>query len=297
MLNFQPQGFVQRVLVTDLGVMVYYTNATDVTEASPSLVFLHSLGGGSSAFEWSRVYGNLGPSYRVIAPDLIGWGQSTHPVRAYRVEDYLALITHLLESLDLAPALIAATSLTAGVVIRLAIQRPDLCRGLFLVSPLGNRDFGRDYRLSLPALVTRIPGLDRLVYGLGAANELAVRWFLSTVLFADGDRVTPEMVQACVTGTRQPKAEYAALASLSGAISFDLAAYLGQLQVPTVMVIGEKSRFTPPAVLKRLASLNPRAIVALHQLPEVGVLPHLEKPEVVEPLLRDFVQSTLARER
>lgn len=293
-LNFQPQGFVQRVLTTDLGIMAYYTNLPATNQVSTPLVFLHSLGGGSSAFEWSRVYGNLGPSYRVIAPDLIGWGQSTHPVRAYRVEDYFALITHLLESLDLAPALIAATSLTAGVVIRLAIQRPDLCRGLFLVSPLGNRDFGRDYRLSLPALLTRVPGLDRLVYGLGAANELAVRWFLSTVLFADGDRVTPEMVQAYLTGTQQPQAEYAALASLTGAISFDLAAYLGQLQVPTVMVLGEKSRFTPPAVLKRLASLNPRAIVALHQVAGAGVLPHLERPEVVEPLLRDFVQSILA---
>lgn len=274
--------------------MAYYTNASEAREGSTTLVFLHSLGGGSSAFEWSRLYGRLSSCYRIIAPDLIGWGQSTHPARAYRVEDYLAMVTQLLESLHLAPALIAATSLTAGVVIRLAIQRPDLCRGLFLVSPLGNRDFGRDYRLSPPALLTQVPGLDQLIYQLGAANELAVRWFLQTVLFADGDRVTPEIVQAYLAGTQQPQAEYAALASLSGAISFDLAAYLGQLQIPTVMVIGEASRFTPPAVLKRLASLNPRAIVGLHQIPGVGVLPHLERPDLVEPLLRDFVQSTLA---
>ncbi|XGB42489.1 MAG: hypothetical protein LVS60_00995 [Nodosilinea sp. LVE1205-7] len=46
MLNFQPQGFVQRVLTTDLGIMAYYTNASEAREGSTTLVFLHSLGVG-----------------------------------------------------------------------------------------------------------------------------------------------------------------------------------------------------------------------------------------------------------
>jgi pimeloyl-ACP methyl ester carboxylesterase len=299
MLNFQPPGFIQQALATDLGVMAYYTpggwpwttdQGPDQAARSP-LVFLHSLGGGSSAYEWSKVYTAFGATHRVIAPDLIGWGQSSHPARTYSVEDYFAMITQLLEAVGQPPTLVAATSLTAGVVIRLAGLRPDLFKGLFLVSPLGNSDFGRDYRASLPALLASTPGVDKLLYQVGAANALAVRSFLSTFLFADPRRLTTETVQAYLACTQQPNAEYSALASLNGTISFDLARYIGQLQTPTTVVLGASSRFTPPALVKRLASLNPKAIARVIEVPDSGVLPHVEHPAVVIGLLRQFLRA------
>lgn len=294
MLNFQPLGFIQQALATDLGVMAYYTPGgwpwqREENTSRPPLVFLHSLGGGSSAFEWSKVYAAFGATHRVIAPDLIGWGQSTHPARSYCTEDYFYMITHLLESVAEPPALVAATSLTAGVVIRLAGMRPDLFRGLFLVSPSGNSDFGRDYKASLPALLASTPGVDKLLYQVGAANELAVRSFLSTFLFADPRRITPDTVQAYVACTQQANAEYSALASLNGDISFDLARYIGQLQTPTTVVLGAGSRFTAPATVKRLASLNPKAMQQVIEVPDSGVLPHVEHPAVVIALLRQFL--------
>ncbi len=291
MLNFQPAGFTQKALAMELGVMAYYTQFdANRPEGSP-IVFLHSLGGGSSAFEWSKVYGLLGDTYPVIAPDLIGWGQSTHPVRTYSVEDYFEMITQLLEALTQPPTTVVATSLTAGVVIRLANQRPDLFKRLFLVSPSGNSDFGRDFRISLPALLASTPGLDRLLYQVGAANGWAVRFFLANFLFADPSRITLDMVQAYLAGTQQPNAEYTALASLNGAISFDLVRYIGQLTTPTTVVLGGKSRFTPVAVAQRLASLNPRAVKAVHTVPDSGVLPHLEHPTVVADLLRSVLEE------
>lgn len=296
MLKFQPLGFVQQALATNLGVMAYYTPdawpwAPEPEVHRPPLVFLHSLGGGSSAFEWSKVYPAFAPGYRVVAPDLIGWGQSTHPARAYSVEDYFDMIIHLLEAVAHPPALVVATSLTAGVVIRLAIQRPDLFRGLFLVSPSGNSDFGRDYSRSLPALLAGTPGLDRLIYQLGAANELAVQTFLSNFLFADPSRITPDLVQGYLAGTQQPNAEYSALASLNGDISFDLSRYIGQLKTPTTFILGEKSRFLAPSVVKRLASLNPRAVEAVVEVPNSGVMPHLEHSAVVVGLLQRFLAA------
>jgi len=44
---------------------------------STPLIFLHNFGGGASAYEWSKVY-PLATNYRVLAPDLIGWGESAH---------------------------------------------------------------------------------------------------------------------------------------------------------------------------------------------------------------------------
>ncbi|MEO1093293.1 MAG: alpha/beta hydrolase [Cyanobacteria bacterium J06638_28] len=301
MLKFQPSGFEQRVTETALGVMAYYTQASaapwHTTESCPdqgTLVCLHSLGGGSSAYEWSKVYAALAADYRIIAPDLVGWGQSAHPVRSYRTEDYWAMITHLIEQVAGAPAVVAATSLTAGVVIRLAIDRPDLFKALFLVSPSGNDDFGVGYPFSLPAVLAGTPGLDRLVYQLGAANEFAVTQFLTNFLFAKPNRLTAETIEAYLTCTQQPNAEYSALASLRGEVCFDLTRYIGQLAVPTTLVVGEFARFNRPAKTKRLAAMNSRAIQAVHVVPGVGVLPHIEQPAPVVGLLRSFLREAIA---
>lgn len=289
MLQFQPPGFGQQVVKTSLGVMVYYTQVGSpwqngsLQQRSP-LVFLHSLGGGSSAYEWSKVYPAFASDYRIIAPDLIGWGQSTHPPRDYRVEDYLQILRELMEWIG-EPVPVAASSLTAGLLIRLSIQRPELFRLLFLVAPAGYADFGADYGQNLSARIAGIPGVDRLIYSLGAANELAVQNFLEQFLFANRARVTPEMVAAYLASAQQLNAEYAALASLRGDLCFDLSLYIPQLQVPTVLVWGEQSRFSSVATGKRLASLS-QMIKQFWLIQEAGVLAHLERPEAVINALR-----------
>lgn len=295
MLQFQPAGFGQREIPTAFGVMAYYTPVAAPwrivsDDKRQPLVFLHSLGGGSSAFEWSKVYPALATQYRVIAPDLIGWGQSSHPTKFYEVEDYLRLLTELLEAID-APATVVASSLTAGLTVRLAIQRPDLVQRLFLVCPSGYGESGANYSQGIAAQVTSIPGLDRLVYALGAANEWAVRSFLEQVLFADRSRVTSEMVAAYLASAQQPNAEYAALSSLQGRLCFDLERYIEQLQTPTFIVWGEQSRFGRPELGQRFATLNPTAIQKVWTIAGVGVLPHLEMPAVVTGLLHEALHD------
>jgi pimeloyl-ACP methyl ester carboxylesterase len=74
---FIPRGFNERSVLTKLGKMVYYTAQGEPwNEHTPTtaLVFLHGFGGGSSAYEWSKVYPAFVADYQVLAPDLIGWG-------------------------------------------------------------------------------------------------------------------------------------------------------------------------------------------------------------------------------
>jgi pimeloyl-ACP methyl ester carboxylesterase len=300
MLQFQPPGFGQKVIKTSLGVMAYYTPtalpwrssdqaADQAAETLSPLIFLHSLGGGSSAYEWSKVYPAFASTYRVIAPDLIGWGQSAHPVRTYQVEDYFAVLTELIETIG-TPVSIVASSLTAGITIRLAIQRPDLFQQLFLVSPAGYADFGADYGRNVAAQIAGIPGVDQMIYTLGAANELAVRNFLEQFLFADRSRLTQETVEAYLASAQQPNAEYAALASLRGDLCFDLSLYMPQLTVPTTIVWSEKSRFGSVATGERLAKLS-AAVQDVWAIADVGVMPQLEMPAIVTGLLAKALKS------
>lgn len=294
MLQFQPPGFGQKVINTSLGFMVYYTQTTPPwliaeTVDLPVLVFLHNFGGGASAYEWSKVYPAFATTYRILAPDLIGWGESAHPVRDYQISDYLTTITEFIRHTCRSRAIVVASSLTAALTIRLAIQQPFLFQALFLVCPSGFNDFEQSAGRRLPLQMINTPLLDSLIYALGAENEVAVRNFLQSFLFAKPERVSEEMVQAYLASAQQKNAKFAALAFLRGNLYFDLSLYIQQLTIPTVIFWGDSAQFTSVKLGRNLASLNPNVIRDFQAIAHAGVLPHLEMPEVVIGLLQRYL--------
>jgi pimeloyl-ACP methyl ester carboxylesterase len=293
MLQFQPPGFGEKVINTSLGAMVYYTQTTAPwlnadSEDLPPLLFLHNFGGGASAYEWSKVYPAFAATHRVLAPDLIGWGASAHPVRNYQISDYLTTINEFIRQTCRQPVTVVASSLTAALTIRLAISHPDLFQSLFLVCPSGFDDFGQGSGRRLPLAIINAPLLDNFIYTLGAENEIAVRNFLQNFLFAKPQRVSREIVAAYLTSAQQPDAKFSALAFLRGDLYFDLSLYIQQLQIPTVMFWGEAAQFTSMKLGRRLASLNTAAIGDFYAIAQTGVLPHLETPEVIIGLLQRY---------
>jgi pimeloyl-ACP methyl ester carboxylesterase len=293
----QPPDFYQHLVSTSLGTMVYYTsegaswkNANVVTE-QPTLVFLHGFGGGSSSYEWSKVYPAFAADCRVLAPDLIGWGRSTHLTRAYQIEDYLTTIAEFLTATCPEPATIIASSLTAALIVRVAIAHPQYFKSLVLVAPAGLSDFGKDYTRSPIAQLVTTPILDRVLYSTAIATEFGIRSFLEQRQFAQADRVYPEIVNAYLASAQQPHAEYSALSFVRGDLAFDLASYIPQLTIPTALIWGQKSQFTGPDIGRRLVELNPQAIKSLDILENVGLTPQLELPAVTIGLIRKFLMS------
>ncbi len=294
MLKFQPPGFGHKVIHTSLGAMVYYTQtnapwALTDTKNLPPLLFLHNFGGGASAYEWSKVYPAFAWNYQILAPDLIGWGESAHPVRDYQIKDYLSTIAEFISQTCHQPVTVIASSLTAAFAIRLAITQPNLFQRLFLVCPSGFNDFGQGSGRRLPLSVINTPVLDDLIYHLGAENEIAVRNFLQNFLFAKPQRVSQEMVEAYLTSAQQPNAKFAALGFLRGDLYFDLSLYIRQLTIPTVIFWGEKAQFTNIKTGQRLANLNTNTIEKFEAIADAGVLPHLEVPEIVIGLLQRYL--------
>ncbi|PHJ55816.1 alpha/beta hydrolase [Nostoc linckia z18] len=294
MLKFQPPGFGHKVIHTSLGAMVYYTQtnapwALTDTKNLPPLLFLHNFGGGASAYEWSKVYPAFAWNYQILAPDLIGWGESAHPVRDYQIKDYLSTIAEFISQTCHQPVTVIASSLTAAFAIRLAITQPNLFQRLFLVCPSGFNDFGQGSGRRLPLSVINTPVLDDLIYHLGAENEIAVRNFLQSFLFAKPQRVSQEMVEAYLTSAQQPNAKFAALGFLRGDLYFDLSLYIRQLTIPTVIFWGEKAQFTNIKTGQRLANLNTNTIEKFEAIADAGVLPHLEVPEIVIGLLQRYL--------
>lgn len=294
-------GFSLNSLNTSLGNMVYYTadRAPWIQERAsdkpvPTLVFLHGFGGGSSAYEWSKVYPAFASEYRILAPDLIGWGNSSHLDRNYQIDDYLTSITEFLEQSCEEPTTVIASSLTAAFTIRIAISRPELFKSLILTTPAGLSDFGENYTRSFFAQLVSTPILDRFIYDFGVANELGIRNFLEQRQFARPERVYGEIVAAYLESAKQTNAEYSALSFVRGDLCFDLSQYIEQLTIPTAIVWGQKSQFTGPEIGRRLAAMNPTAIRVFQEIEDVGLTPQLELPAVTIGLIRKFLNFELA---
>ncbi|MBI4781535.1 MAG: alpha/beta hydrolase [Oscillatoriophycideae cyanobacterium NC_groundwater_1537_Pr4_S-0.65um_50_18] len=296
----QPPGFSQQALNTSLGTLIYYSadsafwqegksQPSDGPDLRPPLVFLHGFGGGSSAYEWSKVYPAFAIDYHVLAPDLLGWGRSEHLSRGYQVEDYLTTIKEFLEQLCPQPTTVVASSLTAAMLVRVAIAYPKLFKSLILTSPSGLSDFEKDYSRTFFAQLVSTPVLDRILYSTGLATSGGIRSFLEKRQFARANRVSQEMVDAYLTSAQQPKAEYSALSFVRGDLCFDLAEYLPRLTTPTAILWGKQCQFTSYEIGQRLAELNPKAIKVLEILEDVGLTPHLELPAVTIGLIRKFL--------
>lgn len=290
----QPLGFEQRSVATSLGRMVYYTNTgkpwhqASTDSDLETLVFLHGFGGGSSAYEWSKVYPAFAAEYRIVAPDLIGWGRSEHPARNYRIDDYLTTIAQFLEQTCNGAVTVIASSLTAAFAIRVAIARAELFKSLILTAPAGLSDFGDSFSRSFFAQLVSLPILDRFIYSTGVATSNGIRSFLEQRQFAHPNRVYQEIVDAYLESASVPNAEYAALSFVRGDLCFDLSQYISQLTTPTAMIWGQKSQFTGPEIGQQFAAMNPQAI-RFQLLAEVGLTPQLELPAVIVGLIRQFL--------
>ncbi|MEO0971129.1 MAG: alpha/beta hydrolase [Cyanobacteria bacterium J06639_18] len=291
MLEFQPSGFGKKLVDTSLGSIIYYSQTSvpwDISqvESLPKIIFLHNFGGGASAYEWSKVYPAFASNYHILAPDLIGWGNSAHPMKNYQINDYITTIREFIQKTCSSPVILVASSLTAALAIRIAIQYPELFQRLFLVCPSGFNDFGENAGRRLPLEIINTPVLEDLIYFVGAENEISVRNFLESFLFVNRQKVSQEIVQAYLSSAQKPNAKYAALAFLRGDLYFDLSLYISQLSIPTIFFWGEKAQFTKSQLGERLAKLNRNAIEKFYSIEDAGILPHLETPEVIIGLMQ-----------
>src|SRR5678815_3838782 len=107
------------------GVRLQYAEQGD--PGAMPVVMLHGITDSWRSFE--SVMAHLPPSLRVLAPSQRGHGDSERPGR-YRTGDFAADAAAFIEALGTGPALVVGHSMGSANAMRLAIDRPDLLRGL-----------------------------------------------------------------------------------------------------------------------------------------------------------------------
>lgn len=127
-----------------------YRRAFRVAGSGPVLLLIHGIGDNSTA--WNTVHSQLAQRFTVIAPDLLGHGQSDKPRADYSVAAYANGMRDLLSVLDIDKVTVVGHSLGGGVAMQFAYQFPQLVERLILVGAGGvTKDVNVALRLaSLP---------------------------------------------------------------------------------------------------------------------------------------------------
>jgi len=101
-----------------------------------TLILLHGIAGDSRT--WLEPMRRLADRYRLVAPDLLGHGDSDKPVGDYSLGAHACVVRDLLQALGIVRATLVGHSLGGGIALQLTYQFPDLCERMVLVASGGS---------------------------------------------------------------------------------------------------------------------------------------------------------------
>jgi len=257
--------------------------------AGEVVLLIHGMGG--SSFSWRTVVPKLSEKYRVIAPDLLGHGQSDKPRGDYSLGAFAVWLRDLLDALDIPKATVVGHSLGGGVAMQFAHQHRDYCQRLVLVSSGGlGSDVGRLLRvLSLPGAELVLP-IFASRPAVSAANALRTRLSsdrevsrFSETLHAHASLANPQNRQAFLRTLRS-------VVDHRGQSVCALNRLQLNADMPAMVICGEQDKVIPVAHAHAAHAALPNS--RLHVIPDVWHHPQVERPETVVALLDDFIATT-----
>lgn len=222
----------------------------------PVVVMLHGGGPGASGVpNYVRNVTQLAAHFRVIVPDMPGYGASTKGIdRLDPFGDLAEAMFGLLDALDVQRASLIGNSLGGACAMRMALDHPERVDRLILMGP-GGVNMSR----SEPT-----PGLKRLFgyyAGEGPSIEKLRAFVLGDLVF-DASRVPDAVVNARYEASIDP--EVVANPPLMGPITdprkvdFLLDPRLAQCAVPTLVLWGTEDKVNPPIGASLLQQAMPQ---------------------------------------
>jgi pimeloyl-ACP methyl ester carboxylesterase len=262
-----------------------------VAGSGPPIVLIHGMLNSSS--HWRSVALSLADEYTVIAPDLIGHGDSAAPRGDYSLGAHAASIRDLLAAVGIDRATIVGHSLGGGVAMQFFYQFPQRVERLVLISSGG---LGREVTPALRSAA--LPGVSSLL-------SLTINPRVLGALAQSGGRLRERGVRAgvylqAVARALRPlenaDARQAFLHTLRAVIdihgqrvSATDRLYLLEA-LPTMIVWGERDNTIPLAHGAQAHAAIPHS--RFRTLAPAAHFPHLEDPDGLAGLLREFMRET-----
>ncbi|MEA2352567.1 MAG: hypothetical protein QOJ14_981 [Thermoleophilaceae bacterium] len=257
----------------------------------PVVVLIHGITGSSKT--WEDVIEPLAENYTVVAPDLLGHGESAKPRGDYSLGAYASGIRDLIAAIGHDRATVVGHSLGGGVAMQMAYQFPERVERMVLVSSGG---LGREVHLLLraaalpgseivlpllasPGLIGRLDGVGALLgrLGLRAGADLDEMWQGFSSLADPGARAA--FIHTLRTILDPGGQRVSAVDRL----------YLAA-EMPSLIMWGERDPIIPFRHGVNATETMPGS--RLVTFPDAGHFPHRQDPKRFVRELTDFIEST-----
>lgn len=223
---------------------------------------------------------------RVLRYDLLGRGFSERPAVRYDLDLFVAQLRELLDALDIyAPVNLFGLSMGGPITASFMAHFPQRVACLGLIDPAGGAAIAFPLYLRL---LSAWPAVGEALFAL-VGEERLVQGIAS-------DFFDPSLVAAFIEKYRA-QLRYtgfvrAILSTIREGMLGDFSAVyrqVGALALPVLLLWGDHDTTVPLAHSQILRRLIPQT--QFHLIPDSGHIPHYERPQIVNPLLLDFLTT------
>jgi pimeloyl-ACP methyl ester carboxylesterase len=240
--------------------------------ALPPLVMLH--GWAASHKFWKYCFSAFSPRWRVVAPDMAGFGISEKPDRDYTIEGLSRWLGQFLDALKLDRVTLVAHSMGGTIALLYAMEHPERIERLVVSNPLvvGATAFSARNRLFM------LPGIRRLLFWgtrIGPIRRMVERDFTAV------GALDASLAGDVTMGTFQSTIE-----TLKSVAQVDLRPKLASLAVPTLSIGTDCDALVAPEQYELVPSQQKVCIRSS------GHIPMIERPEEFNRVLNDFLMGS-----
>lgn len=228
---------------------------------------------------WSAQAKFLGTTYRVITPDLRGYGESSVTMGKVGLENHATDIRDLLDHLGVDQVILGGLSMGGQIVMEFYWQFPERVRALILADTFAQLDMpeGKESRIKMANRLIREGMSDY-------AAEVLPKMITPTNIESQ------PAIAAHVLNMMKNTPPAGAAASLRGrAERRDYVPLLQKISVPTLIVVGKDDEFTPVSDAELMHSLIPNS--KMEVIDGAGHMPNLERESEFNTILTHWLSS------
>jgi len=270
-------GSPKNAYVSALGVNLHYQDTGPSKNAIP-ILFLH--GFGASLQTWDTWAQALSEDYRVISVDLPGFGLTGEdPSGIYTDQRSVEVLEAFLKELKIPKVVLVGNSMGGKLAWQFTARYPNQVSKLVLISPDGYASPGIEYGKK-----TEVPAIAELYRYFFSKTFLAMNL---EPAYADPNTLNDALVNRYYDLMLAPGVRGAILGRMQQTVLQDPVPSLSSIQVPTLLIWGEKDAFIPISNSNDYLKVMPNAKRV--SLPNIGHLPQEEQPSIGLAVLKEFL--------
>lgn len=228
---------------------------------------------------WEANIASLSKKYRVIAPDLAGFGKSSI-LKEWSMPDSADMVLKALDDRGIQePVFVAGLSMGGYMALEFFRRFPERFCGLGLFATKATPD-------SPEALEKRRLSIEAIgKFGIEPFARKAVKSQLGKTT----QEKNPRLVEKVLGFMKESSSQAAVNAVKAIAGRRDNSEILPKMKFPSLVIAGQEDELCPPDEMKRMAALIPGS--EFHVISESGHLVNLEQLETFQKIFEDFLSG------